>query len=246
VELLRLALACGAQPVGDPLDELGGGSIAELNLELTEARGQPGAVEHRHLVVDQLRELLAVAIAQHHPVARGVEPRGQLERRVAQQRLHEVDRGVKGLARRRRGDLGTDQGDVGRDRQLDRPALVVAEAEAGAGPGQPQVGGVEVGRLQLDVVGGIGDELVVVERGHAERRPGRELELALARRVLHHVGIRGRGPGRQPAPRARGAWGCPPSSGPSSTLRQRRLPGDVASTRLSQASPPVRRATGDR
>ena len=60
-ELLGLARAGGAQPVGDRARRARRAALAELHLELAEARREPGAVEHRHLVVDDLRELLAVA-----------------------------------------------------------------------------------------------------------------------------------------------------------------------------------------
>ncbi len=180
---LGFARAGGLEAVGDVRDELVRRLLGELDLQLAEARRETRAVEHRDLVVDQLGDLRAVGVAQHDPVAHGVESGDERDRLSASERAHEVERAVGRIAGiATEVDLGPDERDVGRDRELHRPAFVVAEAEAGAGTRQPEVGGVEVRRLQPDGVGCVGAERVVAaERGHAERRTGRELELPLER-----------------------------------------------------------------
>ncbi len=199
-DLFGLAGTGSAKLLGDGADQRGLGPVGELDLELAKASREPRAVQHRDLVVDQLGELRAAAITHHHAVANGVEPSRQRQRLAADQRVHHVDRGLGGIARfPAEMQLRADEHEVGGDLVLDRPPFIVSVAEARAGTGQAQVGGVEVRGLETQRLcrldGDVGtDDL---EIGHSERRPRCELQLAFLHRcrgLRHRVGVRTRGP----------------------------------------------------
>ena len=132
--------ARGLQPVLQRVDDRGGCGFGELHLELAEARGEAGAVEHRDLVVDDLGELLAAGIADDGLVAHRVELADLRERLAPDERVDEIDGGhrrLPGVAVDQELEAGEHL--LARHRQLDHPTFVVAVPQAGAGPGEPQI-----------------------------------------------------------------------------------------------------------
>ena len=68
------------QPRDERVGELDRRVLAELDLELAEAGGDPPAVEHRHLVVDDLGDLLAAAVDELDAPAPGLQARDRVRR----------------------------------------------------------------------------------------------------------------------------------------------------------------------
>jgi len=156
-----------------------------LHLDLAELQRDAAPVRHRHRVVDHLERDPVLAVAELVRLADGCEGHHRRDRGATGVDGDEIEQAL------RRGRGGADHRYLGADTrhvggQLHRPRLVVAaaEAQAGAGPGQTQVGGVEVGGAEFalrahDEAAPFGHALGEV--GHGE--PGRDLVLAL---LLQH------------------------------------------------------------
>ncbi len=180
-------------------------------------------VEHRHFVVDDLADRRTLFVAEHDAVPHRVESCNRSQRRAVDEREHEVD-GGSGWFARLAVDMQLVAGERPRilgDRQLHRPALVVAVAQARAGTGKPEVVGVEVGGLEPDRVGRVGTEAVDgAQVGQLEERSRRELELVFD----GHDATRSCARDRSRALGDAVASSRRPRSASSATCRRRRAP----------------------
>src|SRR5207244_2382091 len=128
----RLAGARGPQPLDDRPEQLVGGPGRELDVDLTEPGGNPAAVQHRDLVVDDLTGGTPVLRAQSDPGANGTQPRGWHELGRPNVGPEEIDGRIRRFVRRPvEPKLAADEGvPPSRGRELDRPSLGVAPPEA--------------------------------------------------------------------------------------------------------------------
>ena len=186
------APAC-VQGGDDGLEERRAGARLQLDLELPEAAGQPPPLVDRHLVVDHLGQAQALGVEQLDAPAAGAQAGRRHQRRAAGVGPHQVGHvgrhGGRRLALER--ELAAHEGGtvvaVG---QLDRPAGAVtgAVAQAGAPPGQAQVGRVVVDGVEAALGQGPDGDPVehAGEVGQGEAGPRPELRLPLPGR-LHRV-----------------------------------------------------------
>ena len=164
--LIRGASASLAQALDERVEQRGGHLVADLDLQLAEARGRPPVVEHRDGVVDHAADEPPAGVVQLRPAADRRHAHTNVKSLAPDESTHQLDRCAGGqVAVPGEHDLrANEERRVALRGQLHRPALTRAVAQARAPAGETQIVRVVVRRV------------VPLGRSAAHRRTGESVD----------------------------------------------------------------------